>query len=261
MTQIGDNPQQNTPPPELEERKLSIQIKQIELEIRRAELEKAKIDTSTKLNWSFIIPALATVVAALVAFLSNNYLAKQDRDKLLAVERAKLQSSLLISAVTTGDEQIAQKNLKLFLKYRLIDDPDGVIAKLTEQGQTPVLPVRSGSLGDIIQRDCKGEGRRAFTSTEIHQEGAALYIESCAYSFGDAYIYIYQIQNKGERDVFFAWDHVSLFVSVSNPLRPGKSLLYSTANNGPPSVSETEIQIGPSGAKATVKAILPRIGG
>jgi hypothetical protein len=246
-------PAQQTDSSELQ--KLDVEIKQVELLIRNLELEKARLPN--KLNWSIIIPALATILAAVLLFISNAYVASLDREKSLAVEKAKLQSSLILSAVATNDEASARKNIKFFLQTGLLEDPDGKLAKTIEEGQIPVLPAVAP--GNTPPHECPAKPASLIsTSGEVSQNGIQLYIESCAYRVGGNYLYVYRVQNNGNRGAAFRWDRVSLSMSLLSPLPPGTAASLSRTDVRPPVVEETKIYIGNNDATAPFQSVVPR---
>jgi hypothetical protein len=231
-TSVAASTQQET-----EAKSLDLQIKQAELEIRRVELENAK-RASSRINWSIVVPALAAIGAAFIAFISNTYVANLDRSKLLLVEdersktqfkleKIKLQTNLIISAVSTGDTITAAKNLKFFVEIGFIDDPEGKIAKLTEQGQSPVLPAARLDMGDDpkarLPTTCSSDANPI--AHEIKQEQEHLYIQSCVYYltegkyFNDgksSYYYIYGIENKNtENPVMVRWNVLAWNILLS----------------------------------------------
>jgi hypothetical protein len=67
-------------------------------------------------NWSLAVPLVTAIIAALIAFISNIYATYLSGRNEIAVERQKLQATLIIEAVKTGDTNKDTRNLEFFLK-------------------------------------------------------------------------------------------------------------------------------------------------
>jgi len=77
----------------------------------------------------------------------------------LAVEREKNRGSLILKAWETGDPAVSLRNLQFLAKIQLIDDPTGVIGKLTPQDAPflprpggPVVPVKATDVAVFFER-------------------------------------------------------------------------------------------------------------
>jgi tetratricopeptide (TPR) repeat protein len=68
----------------------------------------------------------------------------------LHLEKAKLESGLILSAVETGDEKQAISNLSFLLEAGLISDDEGRIAALIPSETSPSLVLPSGSVSKAV---------------------------------------------------------------------------------------------------------------
>jgi hypothetical protein len=193
--QEGGQQEQRVDP---EIRRVELQTEQMELRIRGIELELSKVQ-GVKWNSPLggaTVSATVAVLLALVAYIYNSAVESERAKAQLEIEKAKLKTSLIISSVSTGDTTTAAKNLKFFVDIDAIADPGGKIARLTSQGQAPVLPARAGSTTTGQPEKCSELVGAQTASSEIQVEGSALHVESCAYKAANFYVYFSRIENK-----------------------------------------------------------------
>jgi hypothetical protein len=97
--------------------------------------------SSSAINWSIVIPAIAAIIAALIALLSNIYATYITGTNQLALEKQRLRENLIVESVKKGDKKNkAIENLQFFLDAGFIDDPGGKILSLIKEKKSPVLP-------------------------------------------------------------------------------------------------------------------------
>lgn len=115
----------------------------------------AESDTksSTAINWSIVIPAIAAIIAALIALLSNIYATYITGANQITLEQQRLRENLILEFVKTGDRNKAIANLQFFLDAGFIDDPGGKILSLIKEKKSPVLP--SSVIGVVT--DCMAQ--------------------------------------------------------------------------------------------------------
>lgn len=180
-------------------------------------------------NWSFVVPALAVIIAALVTALSGIWVSYLDRQKALIAEKQKLQSELILKAVSTSDQVSASRNLKFFVDAGFLDDPQGKIAELARKGQVPVLPAQALVAERQMPPD-KCESGTALLMTSQDLTIGQLYMETCAYLEGPHFRYIVRVENRGTQDI-----PVTLDDSFHNSwIPPGSDLLQVTVSPHPP---------------------------
>src|SRR6266852_2188653 len=111
--------------------------------------------------WVPILVAIVTgLVTVIAVYLTGRANLKLEREKFSAnsqleqlkfktssdLERQKFESSLVLQAIATGKQQIAQKNLEFLVSAGFLPDPEGKIKELAKRpGDTPVLPARGGT--------------------------------------------------------------------------------------------------------------------
>jgi hypothetical protein len=115
----------------------------------------AQSDTvsSSAINWSIVIPAIAAIIAALIALLSNIYATYITGTNQIALEKQRLRENLTLESVKTSDKNKAIENLQFFLDAGFIDDPGGKILSLIKEKRSPVLP--SSVIGVVT--DCMAQ--------------------------------------------------------------------------------------------------------
>ena len=81
------------------------------------------------------------IVAALIGFIGNLIVTAMQARNAVDLEREKLQGSLVIESIKTGEPTAAAKNLEFLLKTGLLHDPGSRISQYLKQAdQVPVLP-------------------------------------------------------------------------------------------------------------------------
>ena len=123
---------------DLEKEKLELEkkIREEELKIKWKELELKEKDQKKRM---VVTPIMATVFAALVGFTANIISTYLTNSNQLEVEKHRLNSSLIINAADTGDEETAAQMLNLFVEVGYLNDPEGKIKNLVESGEIPVI--------------------------------------------------------------------------------------------------------------------------
>ncbi len=139
---------------ELKSRELELELKREEIALRRDELR----------NSLWKNPLILAIVAALIGFLGNSYIAGKQGEQTLELEKQKLQNSiktvqekresdLLLESIKTGEPEIAAKNLNFLVSVGLIDDSENKIKSyLSGQNKTPFLPAKNAS--DTLNVNC-----------------------------------------------------------------------------------------------------------
>lgn len=105
-----------------------LKIKREELDLKKQELQRPRrIPEGLTLA---MVGLLGTVVGVIL----------QGRNSI-NLEEKKMQASLIIEAIKTGNPKDATNNLELLVRLKLIDDKDGYISNLSRQPDSvPVLP-------------------------------------------------------------------------------------------------------------------------
>ena len=111
---------------ELEREKLELERKKIEgeLKLRRDEIDLKKDEMSRNLWRS---PLLIGIILAFVGLIANLVVIYVQNENAKIEAKEKLESSLIIESIKTGDPKKAQKNLEFLIKVGFIEDPDDKI--------------------------------------------------------------------------------------------------------------------------------------
>ena len=121
-----------------------VRLRTEELDLRREELRQSTVKTRGG-RWSS--PVTLTLLGGVVTILSGLALATWQGQGNLKLERQKFESTLIVKAIETGDQNVAAKNLLFLLHLGLISDPNGKIAALqANPSQAPVLPSTNGTV-------------------------------------------------------------------------------------------------------------------
>lgn len=117
--------------------KIEDELKEIELALKRKELEQARRSFSLRdLN-----PVIVAIIAALLGFLGNVVATYFQGRNALTLEREKQQGALVIESIKTGNPDNAARNLEFLIEAGLLRDPDSRIRQyLNKKGSAPVLP-------------------------------------------------------------------------------------------------------------------------
>ncbi|SIO46582.1 tetratricopeptide repeat protein [Paraburkholderia phenazinium] len=127
---------------EIEARRRELDLKERELILQEGEIATHRAANFTPIRAAIIAGATAiigAVIGALLQGFSN-----------LTLEKSKLESSLILKAVATGNQEDAVKNLEFLLNTHLIEDKEGKLRHAVESApqSVAVLPaeeyVRSG---------------------------------------------------------------------------------------------------------------------
>ncbi|SAK48512.1 TPR domain-containing protein [Caballeronia hypogeia] len=127
---------------EMDARKRELDLKERELIVQESEIATHRAANLTPIRAAVIASATAivgAVIGALLQGFSN-----------LALEKSKLESSLILKAVATGNQDDAVKNLEFLINTHLIEDKEGKLRHAVENSPqaVAVLPpeqyVRSG---------------------------------------------------------------------------------------------------------------------
>jgi kumamolisin len=129
-----------------------VQLKELEVRAREAENRLAALGQPW---WRKPEPLLLAILAGVLTLVGNMAIAlynskttrEQDQAKAadaLALEKQKARYSLVLQAIGTGDQKLAERNIRFFINAGLLDDADGRVAKALEVFP-PVLPAPSGS--------------------------------------------------------------------------------------------------------------------
>jgi hypothetical protein len=109
-----------------------LKIKREELELKKREAQKRR-----RLPEGFAL-ALTGLLGTLLGILLQGV-------NGVNLEQKKMQASLIIEAIKTGNSKDAIKNLEFLVRLKLIDDEDGYIAQLAREPESgPVLPGNPG---------------------------------------------------------------------------------------------------------------------
>ena len=135
---MAENSQSTKSDLESELIKVELRIKEADLAIKQAEL-KSKLEEKTKpisASSPLTIAVITGILGLIGAGVANVFQTRSN----LQLEREKLESSLILKAIETGNTDASAKNLLFFLDLKLISDPSGSIAKLkTNPQDAPVL--------------------------------------------------------------------------------------------------------------------------
>lgn len=142
---------------------IELELKRTELALKATELEAKKTEKLGAFSVSspLTIAVMTGVLGLIGAGVANIIQLRSN----LELERQKLESSLILKAIETGNPDASAKNLLFLLDMKLISDPSGSIAKLkANPEQAPVLsgssaPVPSSPSGRQVFFD---EYRKAF---------------------------------------------------------------------------------------------------
>ncbi len=121
---------------ELKKREIALReqesaYKAAELQLREREYRRA--------HW--FNPLSLGVIAASLTLFGNMVVSREQEKTMLAQERIKSQSNVILEAIRTGDPERAAKNLEFFIALGFIDDPTGRIKTyLANRQNIPVLP-------------------------------------------------------------------------------------------------------------------------
>lgn len=121
--------------------------------VERMLREKAPDTPSAKrTNWSIVVPIVvaaigfsATVVATIVKWIADTELEVKKYETNEQLERRKLQSSIILQAIATGNAQDAAANLLKFQEWRLIALTDEQIAELKANPQSAPFTASASS--------------------------------------------------------------------------------------------------------------------
>lgn len=113
-----------------------------------------------------------TILVALISLAGTAYLGYRQGLISRELEQQKLQTSLILKAVETGDQEEARTNLLFFIDTGLLSDPDGRLRKkliedadgtaflpssITVTGTTPIRPFRTMVEISLTGRRVKGD--------------------------------------------------------------------------------------------------------
>lgn len=137
--------------------KLENEITRLELRLKELELKQKEFEEKSrkKLN-----PIIVGIIAACLGLLGNIFVTYLEGENALELESAKLQSSLILEAIKTGNQNLAENNLEFLLEAGLIEDEDGKIEGFLskEEKEIPFLPSSpGGALMPIYHRVEEGE--------------------------------------------------------------------------------------------------------
>lgn len=135
---------------------LARRSKLLDLKLKRKQLnERPERSVST---------ILVGIVAALLGFIGNLIATAIQARNAFDLEREKLQGSLVIESIKTGDTAAAAKNLEFLLKTGLLHDPQSRISKyLAQSSHIPVLPAKAvdETVGQPIDALSAGDAYRS----------------------------------------------------------------------------------------------------
>jgi hypothetical protein len=131
----------------IEMRRLELQEKQQvrESTLRARELRLKVMEVKKQLKW-YLSPTTTTIIAAVFTLLGTAVGAILQGVNKVEIEKQKLESSIILKAIETGDSIESRTNLKFFARMKLINDDEGIIESLTENPEDiPVRPAARGS--------------------------------------------------------------------------------------------------------------------
>lgn len=143
---------------ELEQEKVRGELKsrELELELKREEIALRRDELRVTL-WKN--PLLLAIIAALIGFLGNAFIAGQQGQQKIVLEKEKRESDLILESIKTGGPEAAARNLGFLVTVGLIDDDEGKIKKyITSIEQVPFLPTKEATKSLTVNcsstRDC-----------------------------------------------------------------------------------------------------------
>jgi hypothetical protein len=130
-------------------RRLEHEVKHKELDVRTREAEKALTQDAAPW-WRRADPLLLAVIAAILTIAGNMLVAyvnaraslaqeSQKADNELKLQKQKARYTLILQAIGTGDQRIAEQNIKFFIAAGLLEDEDQKVA-IALTTFRPVLP-------------------------------------------------------------------------------------------------------------------------
>jgi len=125
------------------------EIKLKELDVREREADKA-LALAKSSWWRRADPLLLAIIVGIltmfgnmiVAYFNNYATIRQETvrsQNTLAQEKRKARYTLILQAIGTGDQKVAEQNIKFFIDAGLLEDEDQKIARALERFK-PVLP-------------------------------------------------------------------------------------------------------------------------
>ncbi|PBB69111.1 hypothetical protein CK228_07675 [Mesorhizobium sp. WSM4312] len=131
-------------------------LKEADLGLKSADIKLKEAELIEKRAWYRFLSAPLTpvLITAIAGFVVTQVTNSMQASANLALEREKSKGSLILKAWETGDPAVSLRNLQFLAKIQLIDDPTGVIGKLTPE-DAPFLPRPGGPVVPVSASDMK----------------------------------------------------------------------------------------------------------
>ena len=136
-------------------------LKEADLSLKNADIKLKEAEFGQKTAWYRFLSAPVTpvLITAIAGFVVTQVTNSMQATANLAVEREKNRGSLILKAWETGDPAVSLRNLQFLARIQLIDDPTGVIARLTPENAPflprpngPVVPVSASDMAVFFER-------------------------------------------------------------------------------------------------------------
>lgn len=146
-----------------------IQLKRQELDLRKAEVERAR--------WQS--PLTLAVIAAIIGLLSNAVVAWLNGSTQSELEKTKAEAARIIEALKTGDPDVAAENLKLLVEAGLVRESANEIRSYLRSrnpGQGARLPVATAEASTPSTPDAAWivviESDETLDAAKVHAQAA-----------------------------------------------------------------------------------------
>lgn len=126
----------------LTEKELGIKQKKLEIEHKEIEINKHKSSFEKITTWVFnLSPIAASVIVALVGLYGGILGSFYQANLNIELERQKFETTLILKAVESQDNNVKAKNLEFFVKTGLLKDKDDKITNFTKEPEKlPYIP-------------------------------------------------------------------------------------------------------------------------
>lgn len=137
---------------EIERQRLEgeLRFKEAELALKREELLLRQEEIKPK-RTIYFSPLVLTALTALIGLIGTCIGLLLQGSMNIGIERQRMESSLILKAIETGNSDEAAKNLRFLLNAGLIRDEHGRIAGLVrDSNQVAVLPLRAARMAQRV---------------------------------------------------------------------------------------------------------------
>lgn len=190
---------------EAAERRWELSLKEREVAIKEVELRRSR----------WLNPTAIGLAAAAIGLIGNVVVTSINNKNAQQLERSRMQSNIVVQAISTGTINSACTNLVAFVDFGLLDDPHGAIRNcLKSPNTTPVLP------GNQTVRSESGDHYRYQVSLTVPQAPDA--VRDFSFNLISVYAYKVDAMNQRSQDISLdpvhgSWkpgDHVSFSIDL-----------------------------------------------